>query len=143
MARTIADPVYDRTKPLPAITPLYHHQLVNVPGFSHIALEVRFPPGGASPPHRHGGASVSGLVVSGTGYNKMNDGPTTVLERGGAWYEAPGCHHKVSMNASEIEEYVIVASFVVESRVVEEGGYAALVVVDPEYADVKMTPEAK
>jgi len=142
MVRTIEDPVYDKTKPLPAIKPLYHHQLKNVPGFDHIGLEVRFPPGGAAPPHRHGGASISGVVVSGTSYNKMNNGPTHVFEKGDSWYEMPGCHHKVSMNASDTEELVLIANFVVEAKVIEEGGYEALVLVDEEYRDLEMKPSA-
>jgi quercetin dioxygenase-like cupin family protein len=70
----------------------------------------------------------------------MNDSPTQVLEKGESWFEMPGCHHKISMNASDTEELVLLATFVVESKVVEEGGMAALVVVDQEYKDVDMTP---
>jgi quercetin dioxygenase-like cupin family protein len=134
--RTIPDPVYDRSAPQPSIKPLYSHALKNVPGYSAIGLEVTFPPLGATPPHRHGGASVTGIIIKGTAYNKMNDEPTYVLEAGASWYEAPGCHHKVSANASGVEEMVLHAHFVVESRVVEEGGLAALVVVDEEFREV-------
>ncbi|KAK3065239.1 hypothetical protein LTS18_005276 [Coniosporium uncinatum] len=153
MPRTVEDPVYDRkqilprppksnpsnriySKPRPAIKLLYHYPLANVPNFSILALSVSFPPGGQTPPHRHGGASVAGMVLSGTGYNKMNDEPTKVLEKGETWYEAPGCHHRVSANASETEGLEILATFVVETSVVEEGGAGALVIVDEEYMDV-------
>jgi hypothetical protein len=78
--------------------------------------------------------------VSGVAYNKMNDGPTHVFEKHDSWYEMPGCHHRVSMNASETEELVLLATFVVESKVIEEGGYEALVVVDEEYSDIDMKP---
>jgi hypothetical protein len=42
------------------------------------------------------------------------------------------------MNASDTEELVLLATFVVESKVVEEGGMAALVIVDEEYKVVDM-----
>ncbi|KAI9162977.1 Reticulon-4-interacting protein 1 like protein [Paramyrothecium foliicola] len=89
--------------------------------------------GGEHPPHRHGGASVVGTVLAGSTYNKMNDEPTMLVSAGETWYEAPGCHHRVSMNASKTEELVLFATFVVETRVVEEGGMGALVQIDKEY----------
>src|ERR1700761_8925429 len=115
---------------------LYQYPLRNVPNFSILGLSVVFPPGGASPPHRHGGASVAGVVISGTAHNKMNNDPTMVLTQGETWYEAPGCHHKISANASETEELRLLATFVVETKVVEEGGFGALVQVDEEYKDL-------
>jgi quercetin dioxygenase-like cupin family protein len=116
---------------------LYQYPLRNVPNFSILGLSVVFPPGGASPPHRHGGASVAAVVISGTAYNKMNNDATMVLKQGETWYEAPGCHHKISANASEIEELHLLAAFVVETKVVEEGGFGALVQVDDEYKDLE------
>jgi quercetin dioxygenase-like cupin family protein len=71
----------------------------------------------------------------------MNDSPTLLLTEGETWYEAPGCHHKVSMNASETEDLVLLATFVVETKVVEEGGMGALVVVDEEYRDLVFPTE--
>ncbi|OCL06495.1 hypothetical protein AOQ84DRAFT_321366 [Glonium stellatum] len=137
MVHTIEDPVFDRSKPRPAIKMLYSYSLRNIPGFSVIGLSVSFPPGGSSPPHRHGGASIAGVVISGTAYNKMNNDPTLVLEKGETWYEAPGCHHKISMNASDSEDLVLLATFIVETKVVEEGGFGALVQVDEEYKDLE------
>ncbi|KAH7062668.1 cupin domain-containing protein [Macrophomina phaseolina] len=99
---------------------------------------VQFPPKGASPPHRHGGASVVGVVLSGTAYNKMNDSPTTVLAKGETWYEAPGCHHRTSANASDVDELSFLATFVVQTEVIEKGGIESLVVVDEEYRDVQL-----
>ena len=117
------------------------HPLKNVPGFSHVGLTLTLPQGGQSPPHRQCGASVSAAVLSGTAYNKMNDAPTRRVPAGGSWYEAPGCHHKTSANASDAEPLVLVATFVVETKVVLGGGPAALVVVDEEYRDLEMEVE--
>ncbi|OJD30798.1 cupin domain protein [Diplodia corticola] len=135
------DRVYSRDLPRPTRKHLYAHPLANVPGFSIVAILVKLPPNGATPPHRHGGASVAGVVVSGTAYNKMNDGPTMVLGQGESWYEEPGCHHVTSANASGEEECHLLATFVVETKVVEEGGPGALVVVDEEWADVEIKVE--
>ncbi|KAI9660931.1 MAG: hypothetical protein M1821_009258 [Bathelium mastoideum] len=137
MGYSIPDPPYDisalKNKPLPTRKLLYSYPLVNVPGFSCIALQVSFPPGGATPPHRHSGASVSGVILKGAAHNKMNDEPTMVLSRGETWYEAPGCHHRISANASETEEMEFIAVFVVETKVVEEGGVEALIQIDEEF----------
>lgn len=118
--------------------PAFHYKLVNCPGKSVIGMVVRYPPGAASPPHRHGGASVSGFVLEGAVLIKMNDDPMSIIEKGNSWYEAPGCHHKISANHSETELAVFFATFVVETSVVEDGGYEALVVVDEEYDDIKL-----
>jgi quercetin dioxygenase-like cupin family protein len=86
---------------------------------------------------------VVGYVMSGTAFNKMNDEPVKTLKQGDTWYEAPGCHHKVSDNASKTEPMTLLATFVVDSSVIEEGGYGALVQVDEEYKDVEFpSPDA-
>ncbi|KAF1814706.1 cupin domain-containing protein [Eremomyces bilateralis CBS 781.70] len=136
MVQQVADIAYDRTKPAPKIELVYQWPLKNVPNFSVLALRVSFPPGGSSPPHRHGGASVAATIIKGTAYNKMNNDPTRLFSEGEAWYEAPGCHHKTSENASQTEELILLATFVVETKVVDEGGMGALVQVDEEYKDV-------
>lgn len=76
------------------------NKLPNCPGKSIVGLRVTYPPNGSTPPHRHAGASVSVFVIEGTVLSKMNDGPTEVYQEGESWFEAPGCHHKVSDNHS-------------------------------------------
>lgn len=68
----------------------------------------------------------------------MNDGPTKVFGKGGTWFEAPGCHHKVSDNYSATEEAQLLATFVIDSEVIEKGGVEALVEIDEEYLDAKV-----
>ncbi|KAG5294976.1 cupin domain-containing protein [Histoplasma ohiense] len=136
------EPAYDRSRPLPLIQPLYHHKLANAPGKSIIGVMVTFPPNSASPPHRHGGASVSAYLIQGTVLNKMNDEPTRVIEQGGTWLEKPGCHHKISANVSATEPALLLATFVIETEKVEREGAAALIQVDEEYRDM-VFPEAK
>jgi quercetin dioxygenase-like cupin family protein len=95
------------SKATPTIKLLYQQPLLNVPNFSIIGLRVTFPPSAQSPPHRHGGASVMAVVLSGTAYNKMNCSATLKLNAGESWYEEPGCHHVTSANASETEDLVL------------------------------------
>lgn len=78
-----------------------------------------------------------GHVLEGKLYNKMNDEPVRVIETGGTWYEAPGCHHKVSDNYSATEPAKLLATFVVDTEVLEKGGPGALVELDEEYKDIK------
>lgn len=116
----------------------YHYKLPNCPGKSSIGLIVNFPPGAATPPHRHAGASVSVLVLEGQVINKMNDEETCVLGQGESFFEAPCCHHKVSSNYSATEPAKLLATMVVDDEVVEQGGYEALTVIDEEFRDVKL-----
>ena len=112
--------------------------LPNCPGKSSIGLLVTFPPNAATPPHRHAGAAVSALVLEGSVLNKMNSDPTRVFDKGGSWFEAPGCHHLVSANLSTTESAKIIATLVVDTEVVEKGGVKALVEFDDEYKDIHL-----
>ena len=64
--------------PFPALEVLYKYRLLNTPDKSILGLKVTFPPGAATPPHTHHGASVAVNVLSGSVFNKMNDDPVTV-----------------------------------------------------------------
>ncbi|CAI7639573.1 RmlC-like cupin domain-containing protein [Penicillium manginii] len=129
------EPTYDSTRPMPAIELVSQYKL-NVSGINGktvCALRVVFPPNGSTPPHRHGGCAVSAFVISGTLLNKMNDSPMKVIESGGTWYEAPGCHHRISDNASKTEEAVLLATMIVDTEAFERDGMGALIQIDEEY----------
>lgn len=115
---------------------VYQNKLPNCPGKSCVGLRVTYPPNGSTPPHRHAGASVSAFVIEGTVLCKMNDGPTEVFQKGESWFEAPGCHHKVSDNHSLTDSATLFATLVVDTEVVEKGGVAALVEYDEEYRNI-------
>ncbi|KAJ5118298.1 RmlC-like cupin domain-containing protein [Penicillium atrosanguineum] len=127
------EPTYDPSRPMPAINIAYQYKLANCPGKSIVGLHVEFPPNGSTPPHRHGGSSVSAYVISGALLNKMNDSPMKVIETGGTWYEAPGCHHRISDNASMTEPAVLFANLVLDTDVLERDGMNALIQIDEEY----------
>ncbi|KAM0795741.1 hypothetical protein BDR22DRAFT_882949 [Usnea florida] len=126
------EPGYNAARPLPSRQLLYQYELVNSPSQSIIAFRITFPKNGAFPPHRHGGAS----VVDGAVLNRVNDEPARVLTAGETWYEAPGCHHRTFDNHLTTEPTTVLATYVVDTEVVREGGLAALTIVDEEFRDV-------
>lgn len=76
---------------------------------------------------------MSAFVISGALLNKMNDDPMKVIQSGGTWYEAPGCHHRISDNASKTEEAVLLATMIVDTEALERDGMGALIQIDEEY----------
>ncbi|KAB8072477.1 RmlC-like cupin domain-containing protein, partial [Aspergillus leporis] len=127
------EPTYDPSRPMPGIEIIYHYRLKNCPGKTIVGLRVEFAPNASTPPHRHGGASAAAYVVSGTLLNKMNNDPMEVFSAGGTWYEAPGCHHRISDNASKTEPAVLIATLVLDTDVYERDGMDALIQIDEEY----------
>jgi quercetin dioxygenase-like cupin family protein len=121
------------SRPFPNILPLYRKSIPNCPGKTIVALNVTFPPNGSTPPHTHAGAFVVVNVVSGYTLNKMNNDPMKVLGPGETFAENPGCRHKISDNASATEPATMVATFIVDTEVVEKVGIEGLVVIDEEY----------
>jgi quercetin dioxygenase-like cupin family protein len=91
-----------------------------------LAVEVVYPPGGASPAHRHpDSAFIYAYVVSGEVVSAVNDGRPRVYRAGESFYEAPGAHHRVSRNASRTKPAKLLAVFVKDS------GKGQLVFPDP------------
>ncbi|KAL4907232.1 hypothetical protein BDW74DRAFT_176013 [Aspergillus multicolor] len=136
------EPTYNPDSPLAKTTIAYQYALANCPGKTIIGMLVKYPPNGATPPHRHGGASVSAYVIHGTVLTKMNDEPMRVIEKGGSWYEAPGCHHVISANASSTETAEFFVTFVIGTEVLEREGLQVLVQIDEEWREImaKKTP---
>lgn len=100
-------------------------------------MKVIFPPNGSTPPHRHAGASLAVHVLEGRVLNKMNNDPMEIIQAGGSFYEAPGCHHKISDNESATEKAVLFVTMVMDTETLEHTlknhGHAGLVQVDEEY----------
>lgn len=118
---------------MPDITMVYSYNLSNCPGKTIVGLRVDFPPNAMTPPHRHGTAAVSAYVVKGTLLNKMNDDPMKVIPEAGTWYEAPGCHHRISNNASATEPATLLATLVLGTEEFERDGMGALLQIDEEW----------
>jgi quercetin dioxygenase-like cupin family protein len=107
----------------------YDNELPNAPGMSIVAIQVDYVPNGFTPPHRHGGATVSVLVTKGQVLSGMNGNPPKVYGAGETFAEMPGCHHTVSENYSESEPASLMATLVVDTETVKKG-YHNLTVVD-------------
>jgi quercetin dioxygenase-like cupin family protein len=98
------------------VKPNFSAAIPNIPGKSLIAVEVLYPPGGATPAHSHAkSAFIYAYVVSGSIASKVNDGPERVYKAGQTFSEAPGSHHAVSRNASKTQPAKLLAVFVVDS----------------------------
>ena len=113
-------------EPASTTRPIFERELPNVPGKSLLAVEVVYPPGGASPAHRHpNSAFIYAYVVSGEVVSAVNDERPRVYRAGESFYEAPGAHHRVSRNASRTKPAMLLAVFVKDS------GKGELVFPDP------------
>ncbi|HVU28798.1 MAG TPA: cupin domain-containing protein [Sphingomicrobium sp.] len=96
--------------------PIFERALPNVPGKSLIAVEVTYPPGTASAPHRHpSSAFIYAYVVSGEIVSAVGNEPPRIYRAGQSFYEAPGAHHRVSRNASTTSPAKLLAVFVADS----------------------------
>ena len=98
------------------VKPNFDRSIPNIPGKSLVALEVLYPPGGASLPHVHSkSAFIYAYVVSGSIASKVNDGPERIYKAGQSFHEDPGSRHPVSRNASTTKPAKLLAVFVVDS----------------------------
>jgi quercetin dioxygenase-like cupin family protein len=105
----------DGAKHPETVTPLFRRALPNAPGKVLIAVEVLYPPGAASPPHRHPkSAFVYAYVLSGEIVSAVDDEKPRVYRAGESWHEAPGAHHVVSRNASKDKPAKLLAVFVAD-----------------------------
>ena len=118
---------------MPDIQMIYNYKLSNSEGKTIIGVRITYPPMGSTPPHRHGGCAISAYVVEGVLLNKMNNEKMEVIEQGGSWYEAPGCHHRISANPSKSKTATVIASMVLDTADFEANGMHALMQIDPEY----------
>jgi quercetin dioxygenase-like cupin family protein len=97
-------------------TAIFERDLPNAPGKSLLAVEVVYPPGGASPPHMHPpSAFIYAYVVSGAVVSAVNDEQPRIYRAGDSFYEAPGAHHRISRNASTTRPAKLLAVFVKDS----------------------------
>lgn len=95
------------------ITPLFKRDLPNVPGKALIAVEVSFPPGAASPAHRHPqSAFIYAYVLSGEIISAVDAAPPHLYRPGESWHEDPGAHHTITRNASKVKPAKLLVIFV-------------------------------
>lgn len=111
---------HEKGAPEETVTPSFQGALPNVPGKSLIAVEVLYPPGGASQPHTHEkSAFIYAYVVSGEIVSAVDDEEPRVYRAGQGWHELPGAHHRVSRNASKTKPAKLLAVFIADSATTE------------------------
>lgn len=116
LAAALFSGVTSADTPGDAVTPNFSHAITNIPGKSLIAVEVSYPPGGASQPHTHAkSAFIYAYIVSGAIESQVDNEPAHVYTAGQAFYEEPGAHHRISRNASKSEPAKLLAVFVVDT----------------------------
>jgi quercetin dioxygenase-like cupin family protein len=76
--------------------------LAGLAGKEVLMSTVTYPPGGASPPHRHD-AQVFVYVLEGELIMQVQGGPKVALKPGETFYESPTDVHAVSANASQTQ----------------------------------------
>jgi quercetin dioxygenase-like cupin family protein len=84
----------------PAVKQLMTKELAAAAGKEVLMSTVTYPPGGASPPHRHD-AQVFVYVLEGELIMQVQGGPKVTLKPGETFYESPSDVHAVSANASQ------------------------------------------
>jgi quercetin dioxygenase-like cupin family protein len=82
-----------------AATPLLTKALPDIPGKEVTMLTVTYPPGGASPAHRHN-ADVFVYVLEGAVVMQVASGQELTVSAGQTFHESPTDIHSVSRNAS-------------------------------------------
>jgi quercetin dioxygenase-like cupin family protein len=98
-----------RPRPVPRI--VSSEPLAHAAGKRITVAVVTFPPGGYSPPHRHGG-TVSVYVLKGTIRSQLGNGPIGTFLPGDTFFEPLGIIHMLSENTSTVEPAEILAIFV-------------------------------
>lgn len=103
-------------EPVEKVKPNFEHAIPNIPGKSLIALEVDYPPGGASIPHTHAKSSfIYAYVVEGSIESKVNNEKSKIYQVGQSWFEKPEAVHSISRNVSKTKPAKLLAVFVVDT----------------------------
>jgi quercetin dioxygenase-like cupin family protein len=98
------------------ITVAADEPIPNLPGKRLVSHIVDYAPGGGSRPHRHArSAFIYAYVLSGEIRSQVDSGPARVYRAGETWFESPGAHHPVSVNASDTEPARLLAVVIVDA----------------------------
>ena len=88
----------------------------NLPGKRLVSRVIDYPPGAGLRAHRHApSAFIYAHVLSGAIRSKVDHEPDRVYRAGETWFEKPGVHHQVSVNASDTEPARLLAVLIVDA----------------------------
>ena len=98
------------------VKPLSRAPMANIPGKELIAVEVQFPPGASSVPHRHPpSAFVYAYVLSGQIISAVDRERPRTYRTGESWFEEPGAFHRITRNASRKAPARLLVVFIAEA----------------------------
>jgi len=103
--------VYAADPPAPTAKPVLTQALPDLKGKEVTILTVEYPPGGASPSHRHN-ADTFVYVLEGAVVMQVAGGKEVTLTAGQTFYESPTDIHSVSRNASATQPAKFLVFFV-------------------------------
>ncbi len=99
------------------VTPVFQHEIPNIPGKSLISVVVNYAPGASSVSHSHAASAfIYVYVLAGEIRSQVGDAPPKVYQAGESFFEEPGDKHRVSENASTQNPASLLATFVVDSN---------------------------
>jgi quercetin dioxygenase-like cupin family protein len=102
--------------PREKITVAADEPIPNLPGKRLVSHVVDYPPGGGSAPHHHApSAFIYAYVLSGEIRSQVDGEPARVYRPGETWFENPGAHHRVSVNASDTEPARLLAVAILDA----------------------------
>ena len=105
------------TRRVETVTPKFDRTIPNIPGRSLVVVEVDYPPGASSAPHRHAkSAFVYAYVISGEIESEVNASKAHIYRAGESWSEPPNARHLISRNASGTMPAKLLAVFVVDTE---------------------------
>ena len=98
-----------------ASKPVFQHALpdLELKNWNVTAVEVSYPPGGASHAHQHAGF-VLGYVLEGEVRFQLRGQRERIVRTGEMFFEPPGSVHQVSANASETKPARLLALILAE-----------------------------
>jgi quercetin dioxygenase-like cupin family protein len=99
------------TAPAATVKPVLTQALPDLRGKEVLMLTVEYPPGGASPAHRHN-ANTFVYVLEGAVVMQVAGGKEVTVKAGETFYESPSDVHSVSRNASASERAKFLVFFV-------------------------------
>jgi quercetin dioxygenase-like cupin family protein len=100
-----------RGAPAATVKPVLTQALPDLRGKEVMMVTVEYPPGGASPAHRHN-ANTFVYVLEGAVVMQVAGGKEVTVKAGETFYESPSDVHSVSRNASASERAKFLVFFV-------------------------------
>jgi quercetin dioxygenase-like cupin family protein len=97
--------------PAATVKPVLTQPLPDLSGKEVLMLTVEYPPGGASPAHRHN-ANTFVYVLAGAVVMQVAGGKEVTVQAGETFYESPSDVHSVSRNASATQPAKFLVFFV-------------------------------